>query len=72
VIAGEAGTPWLEIVISGALELAINVAVLAFFLGRLSERVEVLWLAVFNHLGLDPESTRKEWRRKHRPEKGDL
>lgn len=40
----------------------LNLGALAYGYGRLSQRVDVLWLAVFNHLGQDEEATRREWR----------
>lgn len=50
------------VILTCAIELALNALLLAFALGRLSERVHVLWLAVFNHLGQDAESVRHEYR----------
>lgn len=61
---GDAGNTWAAVLISGAVELVLNLVILAYSLGRLSERVEVLWLTVFNHLGQDAETARLEWRRR--------
>ena len=63
---GEAGNTWAAVLISGAVELVLNLVILAYSLGRLSERVEVLWLAVFNHLGQDAETAQLEWRQLRR------
>lgn len=54
------------VILTCTVELVLNALLLAFALGRLSERVHVLWLAVFNHLGQDAESVRHEYRQLRR------
>lgn len=49
------------VILTCAVELILNALLLAFALGRLSERVHVLWLAVFNHLGQDAETIREQY-----------
>ncbi|MGH9535652.1 MAG: hypothetical protein ACRD2E_12430 [Terriglobales bacterium] len=51
------------VLISAVVELMINALLLAYTFGRLSERVQVLWLAVFNHLGQDAEAAQREYQR---------
>lgn len=58
------------IVISGVIQLFLNLMLLAYSFGRLSQRVEVLWLAVFNHLGQDADMARQEWRQRRRERSG--
>jgi hypothetical protein len=54
------------VVISSGAELVLNALLLAYAFGRLSERVQVLWLTVFNHLGQDAEAARQEYHRLRR------
>lgn len=57
------------VLISSAAELVFNALLLAYAFGRLSERVQVLWLTVFNHLGQDAESARQEYHRLRRADR---
>ncbi len=50
-------------VVSAVAQVALNAALLAYFFGKLAQRVEVLWLAVFNHLGQDAEAVQHECQR---------
>ncbi len=60
---------WIEI-FAGALPGLASLFGLMYAYGRLSQKVDVLWLAVFNHLGLDERQLLSEHRlrlRRFRP-----
>lgn len=57
--------PWYEI-LAGSLPGLASLFGLMYAYGRLSQKVDVLWLAVFNHLGLNERQLLREWRLRSR------
>lgn len=54
-------TSIVVILFSGLVQLALSLIALAHSYGKLSQKVDVLWLAVFNHLGQDAEEVSRQW-----------
>lgn len=49
------------VLFSGLVQLALSLVALAHSYGKLAQKVDVLWLAVFNHLGQDAEEVSRQW-----------
>ncbi len=48
--------------LAGLIPGLLSLLGLLYSYGRLSQKVDVLWLAVFNHLGQNEEQVVTEWR----------